>query len=208
MVMGLSRPADWSTVARLWQGVQEDLGLPAPGIAINGMDGYQLWFSVAEPIPVAQATAFAEALRARYWADIPPARIRTTIGADESGAVPPFAAGEGQWSAFVARDLAPVFSDTPWLDIDPNPDGQADLLTALRSCDAAIVLAVAQQAASGHAATPAEVDRPVRDTTLPPQFVQENDPRQFLLRVMNDAQIDLALRIEAAKALLPHSSSR
>ncbi|MFL6626355.1 MAG: hypothetical protein ACJ8G1_07905, partial [Vitreoscilla sp.] len=30
----------------------------------------------------------------------------------------------------------------------------------------------------------------------------EDDPRHFLQRVMNDERIDMALRIEAAKALL------
>ena len=33
-----------------------------------------------------------------------------------------------------------------------------------------------------------------------------DDPRRFLLRVMNDESVALALRIEAAKALLPSSS--
>ena len=33
-----------------------------------------------------------------------------------------------------------------------------------------------------------------------------SDPRQFLLRVMNDGTVALALRVEAAKALLQHSS--
>ena len=32
---------------------------------------------------------------------------------------------------------------------------------------------------------------------------RDDDPRRFLLRVMNDETVDMALRIEAAKALLP-----
>lgn len=75
MVLELSRPADWPAVARLWQAVQEDMGLPAPGIAINGLDGYQLWFSLASPIATPQAVAFLEMLHKRYWAEIPPERI-------------------------------------------------------------------------------------------------------------------------------------
>lgn len=51
------------------------------------------------------------------------------------------------------------------------------------------------------------VDAPV----APPQRVTvaasaEEDPKRFLMRVMNDDSITLALRIEAAKALLQHSS--
>ena len=33
-----------------------------------------------------------------------------------------------------------------------------------------------------------------------------SDPRAFLLQVMNDGAVPLALRIEAAKALLPQAS--
>lgn len=217
MVLELSRPADWSAVARLWQAVQEDMGLPAPGIAINGLDGYQLWFSLTSPITTPQAVAFLELLHARYWAEIPPERIGimpalTGHGGQglkplrQLGAIPPFAAREGQWAAFVARDLAPVFADTPWLDIPPNPDGQADLLNALRSGDADMIPPLpaqrpmpASQPPEGPAPSAAEPS-----SSSPAGHKGTQDPREFLLQVMNDPSVDMALRIEAAKALLPH----
>lgn len=210
LVLELSRPADWAAVARLWQAVQEEWDLPAPGIAINGLDGYQLWLSLASPIATDQAVAFLEGLRARYWGDIPSERIGIMPALDgqglkplrHAGVIPPFAPKEGQWAAFVARDLAPVFEETPWLDIPPNPDGQADLLNTLRSGDADMVPALKDRLAPATQA-------PAASLTAEPSSgqacsrVYTPDPSQFLLQVMNDPNVELALRIEAAKALLP-----
>lgn len=39
IVVELAQPAGWDGVARLWQGIQDDLDLPAPAIAVNGIDG-------------------------------------------------------------------------------------------------------------------------------------------------------------------------
>lgn len=220
MVLELSGPAEWPAVARLWQAVQEDMGLPAPGIAINGLDGYQLWFSLSSPIATPQAVAFLEGLHARYWAEIPPERIGimpalTGRGGQglkplrQPGAIPPFAARESQWAAFVAPDLAPVFADTPWLDIPPNPDGQADLLNALRSGDADMIPVVATQRPT-RTTQPSEGPAPSAagsSSSSPAANKSTQDPRDFLLQVMNDPSVDLALRIDAAKALLPHGGS-
>ena len=75
LVLALARPADWAALGRVWQGVQTDLGWPAPGIAVSGTDACQLWFSLAEPVPPAEAHALLEHLRTRYLADIPPHRV-------------------------------------------------------------------------------------------------------------------------------------
>ena len=53
LVIQLARPADWQPLAEVWMGVQTELGLPAPAIAVNGKDGMQLWFSVAAPVRTA-----------------------------------------------------------------------------------------------------------------------------------------------------------
>ena len=53
LVLDVARPADWRPLAAVWQGVQADLGLPAPAIVANGSDGLQLWFSLAQPVPAA-----------------------------------------------------------------------------------------------------------------------------------------------------------
>ena len=191
LVLELARPADWDALGQVWRGVQADLQLPAPGIAVSGTDGLQLWFSLQQPVSAARAGDFLARLRARYLPGIAPTRVRA---ATQPPTVPAQDAATGNWSAFVAPDLAPVFADTPWLDIQPGAEGQADLLARLESVKpAAFDAAMLQlQPAATPAADPSAVDGAPQDV----------DPRRFLQRVLNDETVALALRIEAAKALL------
>ena len=112
---------------------------------------------------------------------------------------PALQADSGLWSAFVASDLAPMFADEPWLDMPPNPDGQAQLLAPLKSIPSAEFELALQQL------------RPTTGPVAPglasnaaAQAAASLDPKRFLLDVMNNDSLDLALRIEAAKALLPY----
>ena len=207
MVLELARPADWAALSKVWQGVQADLELPAPAIAVSGTDGYQLWFSLAEPVPAPQAMVFLEALRVRYLSDVKTQRIGLMPTLDASSPlqavhakrVPALQANGSHWSAFVAPDLAPVFADEPWLDTPPSSDGQSDLLSRLKS----IPLAAFQRALERLRPTQ------VPGAQLPPSGLAERagaglDPKRFLLDVMNDETVALGLRIEAAKALLPY----
>ena len=205
MVLELARPADWAALSKLWHGVQADLELPAPAIAVSGQDGFQLWFSLAEPVPAPQAMAFLESLRVRYLGDIKPERVGLMPAADAASPlharharpVPALQASSGHWSAFVAPDLVPVFNDEPWLDIPPSPDGQSDLLSRLKSIPLAEFHRALEQ---------------LMPVTVPVQFQPASgtaevasaylDPKRFLLGVMNDDTVARALRIEAAKALL------
>lgn len=188
LALELARPADWDALARVWQGVQADLNLPAPAIAVNGIDGFQLWFSLVQPVAAADGLAFLEALQARYLGTIARARI---------GLMPPFAnlvpflrPDAMLWSAFVAPDLAAVFADEPWLDLPPNPQAQAQVLAGLES-----MKPHAWQAAV------AMLSPTTRVSDTPPSAL---DPRQFLMDVVADTRVDLRLRIDAAKALLPY----
>ncbi|WP_088282211.1 hypothetical protein [Ideonella sp. A 288] len=217
MVLELRRPADWAALARVWQGVQADLDLPAPAIAVSGQDGYQLWFSVAQPVPAARAIDFLDALRARYLGDVKASRVALwpRLDADtptqvvHAPWVPAPQADNGRWSAFVAADLAPVFADEPWLDLPPNPDGQASLLAPLASiapADWQRVLDQLRPAAPAPAPSAAlpEATAPA-STSRAPAAGGGLDPKRFLLEVMNDETVALALRVEAAKALLPYA---
>ena len=60
MVLELTGPADWDVLSAVWRGVQADLELPAPAIAVSGTDGLQLWFSLEAPVPAAQLSRCAE----------------------------------------------------------------------------------------------------------------------------------------------------
>lgn len=221
MVLALARPADWAALSKVWHGVQADLGLPAPAIAVAGPDGYQLWFSLAAPLPAAQAAAFLEALRLRYLGDIAPLRVAAMpIPATAAGQavrqarlVPAKQPGSGLWTAFVAPDLAPVFADEPWLDSPPNLDGQASLLGRLVSIQATDLqqaldrLAPALAGRLAPAATPA-AQPPDAGNELAKQRPAPAggglDPKRFLLDVLNDEGVAMGLRIDAAIALLPY----
>lgn len=205
LVLELARPADWDRLSPLWRGVQTDLALPAPAIAVSGVDGYQLWFSLAEPVAVVEAAAFLDALRRHYLGDVAPGRIRTIpslAGTPHSSQpeslpqIPEAQPGTSRWSAYVASDLAPIFAEEPWLFQEPSPDAQASVLNRLSSIKpAAFQAALALLRPAAPSGRPA----PVPTGTAPPQ-----EPRSFLLAVMNDPAIDLQWRIEAAKALLPY----
>jgi hypothetical protein len=187
LVMASPGPGSWERLGAVWLGVQADFQLPAPGISVSG-EGFRLWFSLAQPLPAERALAFLEGLRRRYLAGVPPERIAMEHA--PAGAAPPLEVAPGRWTAFVAPDLAALFADEPWLDIAPSADAQADLLARLQSLPVADVERAIDTLT---AAAPAPAT----------QSVPRQDARRFLLSVMNDPAIDLALRIEAAKALLP-----
>lgn len=245
LVLELGRPADWDALLAVWQGVQADLALPAPAIAVSGTDAYQLWFSVAQAVPVAQAAAFLERLRQRHLADVAlhrigmlpaPASVPAASSPHALRNLPPALRvpaqqPNGHWSAFVTADLARIFADEPWLDLPPNELAQADLLSRMVS----IPLADFERAcAQLRPSPPAPAPAPATHTPTPDQHPQAaetaqapaaphgssatgfthstapttaggpwTDPRDFLLHVMNDASVDLRLRMEAARALLP-----
>jgi hypothetical protein len=185
LVLDWSAPADWGSMGALWRGVQDTLGWPAPAIAVSG-EALQLWFSLAEPLDADSAQIVLKALRERFMPAGSSAQAtgwpRDGRHAPRPGAPLP---GEERWSAFVAPDLAPLFAQTPWLDVPPGDDGQATLLADLGS------VAPERLAALQVTAPDAQLG------ALP-----SADPRAFLLQVMNDTSVPLALRIEAAKALL------
>ena len=226
LVLEVVQPTGWDALAPLWQGVQAEFDLPAPAIAVSGTDGLQLWFSLESAVEPAQGHAFLDALRARFLPDVPPARVRLLPDPAQPGRqpamVPALQVNCTDWSAWVAPELAVMFTDTPWLDIEPVDDGQAALLRPLRSIKAAefdaALVRVREPASRGSAPprAPADAAAPASAAASAPAAVPTpavpvargastpgDDPRHFLLRVMNDERIDMALRIEAAKALLP-----
>lgn len=225
MVMDLKSPPGWDALSKVWHGVQAELELPAPAIAVSGIDGLQLWFSLAEPIAAAQAHAFLDRLRQRFLADVEPGRVRLMPALDASSLrqefhaplAPALQEDSGNWSAFLAPDLVPIFADSPWLDTAPNEDGQASLLRGIAVMQPAAFDAACEKLMSS---TPAprstvavapSVDKPRAN---PPGRERSGpvdagaDARRFLLEVMNDDTVAMALRIDAAKALLQHSNDR
>ena len=205
MVLELARPANWSVVSTVWQRVQSDLHLPPPAIAVTGNDGYQLWFSLAEPVTAAEASVFLESLRQRFLSNIVPDRI-TMLPTETRHAqlVPYLQQSTGQWSAFVAPDLAAIFADSPGLDVFPRVEAQAKVLAPLESIKASVFEAIFDQVISDveRISTIHQSSTPV----VPPSTKHcDSDAKSFLTDVMNDPSVEMHLRIEAAKAILPYS---
>ncbi|OYV00365.1 MAG: hypothetical protein CFE45_09430, partial [Burkholderiales bacterium PBB5] len=209
-VLGLSRPADWDRLRQVWQAVQQDLGLPAPAIAINGLDGLQLWFALAEPVPAAQAHGFLHGLRQQHLGDVPDSRVQIHPAAGQADstwateALPGRQVRPGQWSAFVAPDLAPVFAAQAGAGL-AQAQGAAPVPTPTQARHTG---ASGAYAATGDIATAPNDDGTGSDPGAGDAAAPARaDARRFLLAVMNDTAVDLALRIEAAKALLAHGSA-
>ena len=227
LVLELAAPADWSPLQLVWQGVQSDLGLPAPAIAVSGAEGLQLWFSAQAPVAVADAQRWLQALCRRYLPGIAPRRLRlfprvdaTAAGGSvvHAAAVPAQQPDPDKWSAFVAPDLVGLFVETPWLDMPPGDEGQAALLARVAvmkagwfeaGVDAGLPAPETGREVSDDAALPLSSLAPLADQ--PPATAVTAGGRieaaAFLQRVMNDEAAPLALRVEAAKALL-HAPGR
>lgn len=205
MVMELARPADWSAVSAVWQRVQSDLDLPPPAIAVNGNDGYQLWFSLAEPVTAAEASFFLHSLRQRFLTDVAPERISMLPTETRHVQwVPSLQPGTGLWSAFVAPDLAAIFADAPGLDVSPRVEAQANVLAPLESIKASVFEAIFDRLISDAERTSA-TDQFTTPVVPPSTKHCDADARRFLTDVMNNGSVEMHLRIEAAKALLAHS---
>ena len=205
LVLELSRPADWNVMSTVWQRVQSELELPAPAIAVSGIDGYQLWFSLAKPVPASKAIAFLNSLRQRYLSPIAPERVSLMPTATEHAQlVPALQAKTGQWSAFVAPDLAAIFSDSPGLEVCPSPEAQAKVLARIECIKPEAFEAALNQLAGADCRQPSGAAPSL--AALPTSTQHANkEAKQFLSEIMNDKTIEMHLRIEAAKALLPYS---
>lgn len=220
LAIGFARSVEWARVASLYAAVQTDLTLPAPALSIAARGGYQLWFSLAEAMPLAQAHAFLDGLRLRYLADLPAAQLsvhpapHAAAEASLLDLVPASHAASGRWSAFIDPSLGSMFADEAGLEMAPSLDGQADILAKVGSIKADDFLraldslgagpapgsqAAAAETRAGNAASAAH-----GRLNLGSDF---RDPKSFLLAVMNDPTASAEQRIEAAKALLPYFAS-
>ncbi len=214
-VLAAQLPAGWDALSQVWRGVQSDLGLPAPAIAVSGSDALHLWFSFAVPVSPVAAAGFLQALAARYLAGVAPSLLRALADAAALPPAPCVEIGPQRWSAFVTHDLASIFGETPWLDLPPNDEGQASILRALEPMGQGAVAAALQSLGPRDDALPA-APAPTAVPVPPGTFAAsaalaagdgsgDADPAGFLAAVMNDATAPLALRIEAARILLPYA---
>jgi len=223
MVINFKRAGDWDRVANLYQSLEDELDLPAPAISVSGQQGYRLWFSLAEPLPAAQASLFLNALGLNYLTDLPLAHFELCPGNDNGQAVtelvPALHLATGKWSAFIDPRLGGMFIDEPGLEMAPNMVNQAGILASLKSIKAEefqralSTLQMAAEADSKGAEAASDLqsqanDLPALDTKRPRSMLKVGedfrDPQSFLLAVINDSSASAGQRIKAAKALLPY----
>lgn len=204
LVIEFTRTSDWPVLAGLYESLQIDEELPAQAIAVTP-SGYQLWLSLANPVSVAEARKFLMHLQAKYLAALPAGRVvllpDTASVVSELPVIPSFDAESQKWAAFIDPGMGSMFIDEPGLDIAPNPDRQADLLVSVKSISPQMVRRIVDEASDlAVAPQPSCTARPVQDAAFP--STSFNDPREFLLLVMNSSGAALTERIAAAKALL------
>ncbi len=223
IVIGIADPKDWVRVAALYQGIQEDLELPAPAVSVSPDEGFQLWFSLAEAVPANQAVNFTHALRNKYLSDLPATKIRQWPEAGNSCCrltlVPSYHDTTQKWSAFIDPTMGSMFIDEAGLAISPGMDRQADLLGGVKSITADEFLrAMGVLKSDAELETNPEQRQTDRKINHPDGISSDNvgirsplnvgsnfsDPKSFLLAVMNDPKVSGKLRISAAKALLPY----
>ena len=219
-VVSVEKGSDWESVAALYQGVQEDLDLPAPAISVSGKEGYQVWFSLAEPVIWQKARDFMLGLCRKNLPEIKTAQLKFRPG-DEGelrfvSAVPARLKTADGWSAYIDPSMGSMFVEETWLEMAPSLEKQAGLLAGLESIklrDFQRVLTVLslpiemKSSVSEHSPPILNNDscsmQPRSTVSLLNIGSGFNDPKQFLLAVMNDASATADQRIAAAIALLP-----
>jgi hypothetical protein len=213
LVVAFEKGGDWESLSALFRAIQEDLDLPAPAVSVSGGAGFLLWLSLAEPVPEALAAEFVQALRARYLAALPDRRLRLYPGAaGPLSIVPAIDESTGRWSAFIDPTMGAMFVDEAGLDIEPNYDRQADILAGLSAIKPGDFQRALHQLKAAGTAHETESGTAARQAVATGQGSPEQlsigggfaDPKLFLMAVMNDTTVSAAVRVEAAKALLPY----
>lgn len=201
------RPGDWEQVANIFHGIQDDLELPAPPVSVDGR-GFCLWFPLAQVVSREQAHLFLTCLIDRYAADLLPDRIEAEA-VDAVELPPARLASDERWSAFIDPGMGSLFIDEPWLEMAPTPDKQAELLAGFSEIKAEEFERALSRLAPAAPRTPSVSDTPPHESAPAADGKlslngPHADPQSFLLAVMNNQNASPALRVEAAKALLPY----
>src|SRR5450830_708559 len=181
--------AHWSALCTIANAVQHELDLPAPAVSISGT-AFQLWLSLATPVPVAQARQFVQLLRSTFL----PASTDILAAAPpdyvEQVALPPCLQPSGKWAAFV---------DEPGLDMPPPPAAQLGFLESLLSINPA-PFAQALAKLQGHAglavAVPAPVVAalPVAASATAPGLLLQDATLEDIVRWLHARNIEPTLR--------------
>lgn len=204
---------DWPRLSALYQALQGELGLPAQAVSVSAKGGFQLWLSLAQGIPLPQARAFLQGLRRKYLGDLAASAV-TCYPAENTEAridlAPAFDEKSQRWSAFIDPSLGSIFVDQLGLEIAPNMEGQADILAGfecISAKDFQNALDILQQTVQPEPAVSTQAPLESAAGVLAVDLGPHDNPRSFLLAVMNSPSAPLDQRIRAAAALLPYFES-
>lgn len=117
----------WHDLCEVANRLQATFGFPAPAVSITGTDGYRLWLSLAEPVPVGDARRFLALLREAQFAEL-------ELQAPDAVALPPFLHPDcGKWAAFIHPGMGASFAEDAGLDVQPPAAAQLGFLEGLES---------------------------------------------------------------------------
>lgn len=217
LVLSVERACTWAPVAALCQAVQETLDLPVPAISVSVEDGFQVWFSLAEPVSLQMAQDFMAGLCRRYLAEVKAAKIKLRPGSEDAlrsvPLVPLRQENAERWSAYIDPAMGGMFVEETWLEMAPSLDKQAAMLAGLESMgveDFQRALSILQSIPEPSSQSIEHLNN--QDSASPDQNRDDatltigsgfTDPKTFLLAVMNSSSATAEQRIAAAIALLP-----
>jgi hypothetical protein len=193
-VKGDAEGRHWQRLCEVANGLQSDLGLPAPAVSIDGVDGYRLWLSFATPVAPEQARRFLALLHDRYCPDTD----LTAAWGDAPVELPPGPnTRSGKWAAFVHPGMGASFADDPGLAMPPPLAGQVAFLEGLESIAAGDF---AQALARLEPAQPTACAAPHAATQAGTPPAQDAFPGKLLLR---DATLGDIVRFLHAQGIEP-----
>lgn len=129
----------WDKLCEVANGLQTELGLPAPAVSISGRKGYGLWISLEQTIPAATAQSFLHLLSKKYLngveaIDLRPDTATPTDGAVAVAKLPPCLHRKNdKWAAFITPEVGAIFHETPYLESPASHAAQAKLLAGIES---------------------------------------------------------------------------
>lgn len=151
---GAGEAQHWEQLCAVANGVQAELGFPAPAVSISGSDGYYLWMSLEVSAPLAQVRTFLELVRKAYV----PAMAPFANAAGAAVELPPcLDPRTGKWAAFIDAGLGAAFADESGLEMAPPLAAQVALLERLERIGARQFQHALEVLGQAHGAPVAEI---------------------------------------------------
>lgn len=201
------RLADWPLAGTVFQQLQERWELPAPAFSVSPTAGFELWFSLAQPLAGQEAQRLGEWLLA---ATLPPEGGGSGVALADGDLLelpPAIDPASRKWSAFIDPTLAGMFAEEAGLDFPPGAERQADMLAGLATVSGELLVRLRAEW-DGPAVQASVVLSDTPSPAAPATARRYTDPREFLRDVMNDEAAPLAERIRAAEVLLVNAPER